>query len=506
MTTALSLVEAGCTHSTIVTGTLAATGGRWYSDGYRFTLLGLPCQNTPQIETVNGPLAAGQTFVNVPKVSTNATLVTVYSDDGITQAAIGSVAVNNQTSAVVPTSALVKGRLISATQTVGGQESCPIPQGTGALVGGGANTQLGFCLDMQEDATLTGPIGATGTSSSTDFYFLGADYRMGGYATAPADPTVIYPSICWQTVYIDPATASYFHWASDPLGFESDPNQFAQLDAIAIAIANTDTGPYDIYIDNFMNGDTMVQNWEQATNGQAGVGFQAPGFSSTTSGYLLAQAPGAISPNIALVSTNHADTGDNSLRVSWQFINTLDVDWVRLVAVNHPQLDLTQPISFRVLVLPVGVTNGDLKVSSLANQTQAVGGSATFAVSATGTGPFTYQWFFNNSEEITGATTNAYTRSNLSTNDAGFYTVAVADANGCTNYSSASLTVSTNVIPVKLSISYDGTHVIINWPGSHTLQSSSTVGGGYVDVAGPVLTGPYQVTPAGQPMFFRLRD
>src|SRR5581483_2765011 len=121
------------------------------------------CQNTPQIVSVNGPLAAGQTTVNVPNVSNTATKVTVYSDDGTTQTSIGSLSVSGVTNAVVPTTGLVKGTYISATQTVAGQESCPIPLGTGAIVGGGANAPLGlgFCVSMQEDATLTGPIGAT---------------------------------------------------------------------------------------------------------------------------------------------------------------------------------------------------------------------------------------------------------------------------------------------------------------------------------------------------------
>lgn len=488
---------------TYVSGTLAATGGRWYTDGYRFTQLGLPCQNTPQIIAVNGPLAAGQAFVNVPNVTNTATKVTVYSDDGITQTSIGSLTVSGVTNAAVPVSGLVKGRYITATQTVAGQESCTLAAGTGAIVGGGANTLLGFCLDMQQDAALTGPIGANGTSTSTDLYFLGADGRQGGFGTAPADPTIITPSTCWQTVYIDPTTANYFHWSV--ISSNPDPNHFAQLDALAIAIEDTDTGPYDIYIDNFKNGNTVIQDWEAATVGQT-VGFSQPSFSSTTSGFLLAQVPGSISPNISVVTTNHADSGSKSLHVNWQFINTLSVNWIRLNALNHPQLDLTKPISFRVLALPVGVTNGDMKISAIADQTQNTGASANFNVSATGVGPFTYQWSFNGTNVVSGGNSSSYTVSNLTTNNAGRYMVAVGDGNGCTNYSSANLTVNATITPVSITISYDGTHAILNWPGSHTLQSAPAVNGTYTDVAGPVLTGPYQVVPTGSAKFFRLRN
>ncbi len=293
---------------TYISGTLAATGGRWYTDGYRFTETGLACQNSPQLIAVNGPLAAGQTNVNVPNLTNAPTKVNVYSDDGTgVQTSIGSLTVSGQTNAVVPTTPLVKGTLISATQIVGGQESCLVPTNTGALVGGGANTFVGFCLDMQQDATLTGPIGATGGSASSDLYFLGADGRTGGFGTAPRDPVIITPSTCWQTVSIDPTTASYFHWNTSTSTL-ADPNQFAQLDALAIAIEDTDAGPYDIYIDNFVNGDTVIENWEEATNGQAAVGFSQPSFSTTTSGDLLSQPPGSITPNISVVTTNHADS------------------------------------------------------------------------------------------------------------------------------------------------------------------------------------------------------
>lgn len=490
---------------TYISGTLAATGGRFYTDGYRFTEL-TPCENTPQIETVNGPLAAGQMFVNVPNISPNATNVTVYADDGHTQTIIGSTNVSGVTKAIVPTSALIKDQFITATQTVNGQESCLLPMGTGAVVGGGANSPLGlgFCLNMAQDKTLTGPIGTNGNSGSSDLYFLGASGRMGGFGTAPYVATVIYPSTCWQTVYIDPTTADYLHWTSD-ISISPDTNRFAQLDAIAIAIQDMDTGPYDIYIDDFRNGDTLIENWNEGTNGQPALGFSQPSFSSTTSGFLLAPPPGAISPNISAVTTSHADSG-NSLHVSWQFVSTLPVNWVRLNAANHPELDLTQPISFRVLMLPVGVTNGDMQVSSIPDQTQYIGGSATFSVSATGVEPFTYQWSFNDTNIIDGATNSTYTISGLTTDNAGHYTVAVSDANSCTNYSSAKLSVSQSIPRVNIGIAYDGTHVTLNWPGSHTLQSAPTAAGPYTDVSPAVVTGPYQVTPTGNAMFFRLKN
>ncbi len=121
---------------TYASGTLTNTGGRWYVDGFRFTALAAPCEQVPQISTVNYPLAPAQTFVSVPNIATSSSNVTVYEDTGagssLTQ--IGSLAVTNTTYAVVPVTALVDGNYISATQWHGGQESCPLAPGTGKQV------------------------------------------------------------------------------------------------------------------------------------------------------------------------------------------------------------------------------------------------------------------------------------------------------------------------------------------------------------------------------------
>jgi len=74
------------------------------------------------------------------------------------------------------------------------------------------------------------------------------------------------------------------------------------------------------------------------------------------------------------------------------------------------------------------------------SQTVLVGGSATFSVAASGAGPFTFQWFFNGTF-LPGATSSNLTLSNITTNQAGNYTVSVANAAGSVVSSPAVLTV-----------------------------------------------------------------
>ena len=81
------------------------------------------------------------------------------------------------------------------------------------------------------------------------------------------------------------------------------------------------------------------------------------------------------------------------------------------------------------------------------NQTVAVGQSATFSVSATGTPPFSYQWQRNGSD-IAGATSVNYTLSNAQPSDNGaLFRAVVTNSFGSATSNNAQLTVTSNTPP-----------------------------------------------------------
>lgn len=83
------------------------------------------------------------------------------------------------------------------------------------------------------------------------------------------------------------------------------------------------------------------------------------------------------------------------------------------------------------------------------SQTVTEGQTAVFSVSASGTLPLSYQWFFNTNTVIADATNASYTINSATTNEAGMYSVAVTNAFGATSSVPATLTVnppSTNVL------------------------------------------------------------
>lgn len=77
-----------------------------------------------------------------------------------------------------------------------------------------------------------------------------------------------------------------------------------------------------------------------------------------------------------------------------------------------------------------------------ASQTVTSGSSVSFSVTATGTAPLAYQWYFNN-VEIAGATGSTYSLSSATSANAGSYTVAVSNQAGSVTSNAATLTVST---------------------------------------------------------------
>ena len=86
------------------------------------------------------------------------------------------------------------------------------------------------------------------------------------------------------------------------------------------------------------------------------------------------------------------------------------------------------------------------------SQTNYVGSTASFAVTATGTAPLNYQWRFNGTP-ISGATASNYTLVNLQTNNAGIYSVVVTNLAGTATSSNATLTVLVPTADIAVSCS-----------------------------------------------------
>src|SRR5205814_4229965 len=96
------------------------------------------------------------------------------------------------------------------------------------------------------------------------------------------------------------------------------------------------------------------------------------------------------------------------------------------------------------------------------NQTVAAGADVNFTVTATGDQPLMFQWYFNRTNIINGATATNYTVFNAQAANSGTYSVVITNSLGSTTSAVATLTV--NMIPV-----------ITSQPASQTVDPGSSV-------------------------------
>jgi lysophospholipase L1-like esterase len=147
-----------------------------------------------------------------------------------------------------------------------------------------------------------------------------------------------------------------------------------------------------------------------------------------------------------------AATGTAPLSYQWQFsganlssatgssltlnnVQASDAGNYALVVTNAGG-SLTSAVAQLTVWLPPTIT------AQPQSRTNVIATAATFAVAATGTAPFNYQWQLNGTS-VANATTSVLTLSNIQVSDAGNYSVIVTNVAGVVTSSVAALTVLT---------------------------------------------------------------
>lgn len=171
-------------------------------------------------------------------------------------------------------------------------------------------------------------------------------------------------------------------------------------------------------------GTVVVSSQPYITNGfLVPGGFVLRGTNGTPSGtYQVLRSGDALAsaPAWTAIATNAFDAGGN-------------FDSTNAVPGSGSQ-------SFFRLLLGGQLAVAPMITSQPSNLTALVGQNAPFQVTASGSAPLHYQWYFN-SAAIPGANANSHTVTNVSTNDAGNFRVVITNNVGSVTSSVATLTV-----------------------------------------------------------------
>jgi Immunoglobulin domain len=140
-------------------------------------------------------------------------------------------------------------------------------------------------------------------------------------------------------------------------------------------------------------------------------------------------------------------------------------------------------------------------VSQPANQTVTAGQPATFSVTATGSGPMTYQWF-KNGVPISGANSSTYTTPPTGTGDNGAtYSVSVTNSSGTVMSTVATLNVQAaaalakSLVPSNATPPYNATvNLVPTFSGGTAVIGSTGVGSS--DITASAVSGTAYSTPA----------
>jgi hypothetical protein len=109
--------------------------------------------------------------------------------------------------------------------------------------------------------------------------------------------------------------------------------------------------------------------------------------------------------------------------------------------------------------------------------TLATGNNGTLTVTASGSGPLSYQWLVNGTN-LAGATNSALNLGALQLSNAGLYSVIVSNAAGSVTSGVAVL----NVVP-ELSAQLTNRNVVLTWPGPYLLQAAGQLSGAFADIS-----------------------
>jgi pectate lyase len=281
--------------------------------------------------------------------------------------------------------------------------------------------------------------GSSGAGGGSDVFHTAASFATGEVVFVVAKYTFL-PGAGDDTValWVNPDPGSF--GASEPPPNIAETTTGNASDAPGLRYvflrcnSSTVTGVNEV--DNVRVGTS----WADVTPGFGGTGGTRPYITEAAAGagvFTLRGTNGTPGAAYQVLSSTELSAPTWSALATNQFLGDGSFVCSVPLALSEPQR------FFRLEVLaPSGPPPTPPEITSQpADQTVSEGDDATFSVTATGTPPLFYQWFFNTNTPLPGATASSLTLTNVQTNSAGVYQVVVTNVAGAVTSAPAQLLV-----------------------------------------------------------------
>jgi hypothetical protein len=228
--------------------------------------------------------------------------------------------------------------------------------------------------------------------------------------------------------------------------------------------AHNALGGAGLYVNSAVTG-AMI-NCTVAYNNTEGVASAAAGAPAVMNSILYFNGAGGTqisgTPTVTYCDVQNGFPGKGNIDLNPIFVNTNNL--ILMLAPDSRCIDAgnPDPADYDVCLAPCGLSQGSVTndmgaygghgacawtspcVPSIATPPQdqkgCLGHSATFTVKANGTGPLSYQWYFNTSTAVSNATNATLTLTDLQGTNAGKYSVVVSNPYGSVTSAMAQLT------------------------------------------------------------------
>lgn len=274
---------------------------------------------------------------------------------------------------------------------------------------------------------------------------IGPVWSFTTEAMPPNSPPSITEQPASQTLNVgQSATFSVITTGTGPLAYQwffNATNAMANATNAALILTNVqlaNAGSYSVVVTNIVGSVTSVAAMLTVTAGAPTITTSPTNamviVGSNATFYVTATGTGPLAYQWILNATNLL-AGATNAALTLTNVQPAQAGGYRVVVSNAAGSATSAEATLAVLV-PPAITGQP------SNQTVNAGQNASFSVTVSGTSPLTYQWFFNTTNRLNGATNATLTLNSVNANDAGSYTVTVTNVAGLVTGNTATLTVS----------------------------------------------------------------